>query len=103
MKKIFHIGEILHKLAEEKPKISTALAEERAADAWCKVVSADVQKNTAAVMVKNGTLYVSASSPSWAQQLSLSKASIISEINKLTGQGETIKDIRFRTGTIGGR
>lgn len=63
---------------------------------WEKVVDQRVGRHTEALKIKNGVLYVLASSPTWAQELTFLKTDIIKKFNSEAGQ-EAIKDIRFKS------
>lgn len=95
-----HIKEILEKLIAKKPEISKLVAEANAASLWEKIVDSEGKKQSEAIKVKDRTLYVLVSNSIWAQEFSLNKKGILEKINNLLGQGETIEDIRFRTGRI---
>lgn len=62
---------------------------------WNEIVDERVSKNTEAVKITNQTLYVSTSSPVWAQELSFLKKAIIGRFNEKAGR-EVILDIRFK-------
>jgi len=64
---------------------------------WKEVVDERVGKNAEAIRIRNRTLYVSTSSPAWAQELSFLKKEIIEQFNKKAGS-EVISDIRFKAG-----
>jgi predicted nucleic acid-binding Zn ribbon protein len=64
---------------------------------WKKVVDERVGRNTEAVKISNKVLYVSASSPAWAQELSFLKTDFVAKFNREAGK-EAIRDIRFRSG-----
>ena len=95
-----HIKEILEKFIAKKPEISKLVTEAKAASLWEKIVDSEEQKQSEAIKVKNRTLYVLVSNSIWAQEFSLKKKGILEKINNLLGQGETLEDIRFRTGQI---
>lgn len=69
----------------------------RRLDLWKEVVDERVGKNAQAVKISNRTLYLSVSSPAWAQELSFLKKQIIERFNKKAGS-EVINDIRFKAG-----
>jgi predicted nucleic acid-binding Zn ribbon protein len=66
---------------------------------WEEVVDERVRRNASAIKIRNRTLYVSTSSPAWAQELSYLKKEIIQKFNEKAGK-EAIKDIRFKSGAI---
>ena len=61
---------------------------------WERVVDERVGKHTEAVKIKNQVLYVSTSSPAWAQELNFLKKKIIKKFNAAASE-EVINDIRF--------
>lgn len=62
---------------------------------WPQVVDERVKKNTEAIKIMNRTLYISTSSPVWAQELSFLKREIIKKFNQEAGE-EVISDIKFK-------
>lgn len=65
--------------------------------AWKEIAGDRVGQQTEAVKISNGTLYVLASSPAWAQELTFLKSEFINKFNLIAGS-EIITDIRFRAG-----
>jgi predicted nucleic acid-binding Zn ribbon protein len=61
---------------------------------WERVVDERVRKHTEAVKIKNQVLYVSASSPAWAQELNFLKKRMIDKFNSAAKE-EAITDIKF--------
>lgn len=92
-----------HKLADILGQMETGVAKSVKLCSylalWEEVVDKSISKNAAAVKVSNGTLYVTTSSPTWAQELTFLKQDIIEKFNDKAGR-EVIRDIRFRTGTL---
>ncbi|MBU0672057.1 MAG: DUF721 domain-containing protein [Candidatus Margulisbacteria bacterium] len=64
---------------------------------WEQVVDERIGKQTEAIKIRNQILYVSTSSPAWAQELTFLKGEIISKFNDQAGK-EAIKDIKFKSG-----
>ncbi|MDD4178801.1 MAG: DUF721 domain-containing protein [Candidatus Margulisbacteria bacterium] len=62
---------------------------------WTEINDDTVKQNTEPIKIQNRVLYVAASSPVWAQELSFLKPQIIKKFNERAG-AETINDIRFR-------
>lgn len=62
---------------------------------WPEVAGKKISQHTEPVKIVNRTLYLSASSPSWAQEISFLKREIISRFNAAAGE-EAIQDIRFK-------
>lgn len=61
---------------------------------WSQVAGNKVAQHTHAYRIKKDTLFVTTSSPVWAQELSLIKQELVNKINKRLGE-ERINDIRF--------
>jgi predicted nucleic acid-binding Zn ribbon protein len=61
---------------------------------WDEVVDERVRKNASAVKIRNRTLYISTSSPAWAQELTFLKTEFVAKFNQRAGK-EVIRDIRF--------
>lgn len=99
-KAVVHIKELLKDYVGRTPKINKIFSEAGAAELWLTVIDPKFSDQTEAVTVKNGTLYVSVSNSVLAQELSLKRGELLSKINEILGQGEVLKDIRFRAGTI---
>ena len=95
-----HIKGILDKFIAAEPKISKLITEANAASLWDKAVDSEEQKQSEAIKVKEGTLYVLVSNSVWAQELSLRKKEILAKINNLLNKEGALKDIRFRTGLV---
>lgn len=68
-----------------------------AASAWNAVVGPEIAKRTAVLSVKEGRLYVGVETSTWAHQLTLLKAEILSRLNRKVGE-VALRDIRFRVG-----
>ncbi len=99
---LVQVKEILEGIIEDRPKLLKAVKESGAASLWERVVDAKTLKHSEPVKVKDGVLYVSASNPTWAQELSLKKNEILDKLNKAS-TSEIIKDIKFRAGQVRGR
>jgi len=79
--------------------LAKKIAEKKALLSWAQVCGEDLYKQTKALWIKNGILYVAVKSPAWSQQLSFFKDSIIDRINK--GQKKkVIKDIYFLVNSV---
>jgi predicted nucleic acid-binding Zn ribbon protein len=61
---------------------------------WGTAVDEKIARNSTAKKICHRVLYVSASSPAWAEELSFLKKEIMQKFNSLAGE-EVIKDIRF--------
>lgn len=79
---------------------SWAVKSSRLISLWREIVDERVQKNTEPIKITNRTLYISTSSSTWAQELSLLKKEIIKKFNTRAGE-EAIRDIRFKS-NLGG-
>ena len=66
---------------------------------WPAIVGEKIAENTCLESMKRGTLFVNASSSAWMQELHFLKDMIIEKLEKELGEG-TVKDIRFKTGTV---
>jgi len=75
---------------------SLALKNCRMVSLWEQIVDERVQKNTEPIKIRNRTLYVSASSSTWAQELTFLKKEIMKKFNEKAGE-EIIRDIRFKS------
>ncbi len=64
---------------------------------WEEIVDERVRRNASALKIRNRTLYISTSSPAWAQELSFLKKEIIQKFNEKAGK-EAISDVKFRSG-----
>jgi predicted nucleic acid-binding Zn ribbon protein len=65
--------------------------------AWKEAVGERVSQHTEAIKIRNQVLYVSTSSPAWAQELTFLKEELIKKFNIRTGK-ENIRDIKFSAG-----
>lgn len=61
---------------------------------WKEVVGEKIASHTQPVRIRKGVLFVNASSPVWAQELSLIKKELTGKINKHL-KNDLVKDIRF--------
>jgi predicted nucleic acid-binding Zn ribbon protein len=69
---------------------------------WERVVDERVRKHTEPVKIKNQILYISTSSPAWAQELNFLKKKMIEKFNSAAKE-EVINDIRFSARDAGTR
>ena len=63
---------------------------------WKEIVDERISNNTDAIKISNQTLFVSTSTPVWAQELSYLKKEMIIKFNERAGE-EIIRDIRFKS------
>jgi len=96
---IVQIKEILNEVLKESPGMPRVLEEHKIANAWGKINQANVAENSSPEKLVGGVLHVNAKNSAWAQQISISKAEIISKLNASLGDN-TIRDIRTKTGII---
>lgn len=89
-----HVAEILGGLEND---VASTIRLCNALSLWGKVVDERVGKHSKAVKIINRVLYVSTSSPAWAQELTFLREEIVEKFNAVAGKG-TIRDIRFKSG-----
>jgi len=77
-----------------KPELLRRLKKEKVCLLWEEIVGPKIAEKTKATSFKEGILFVGVASPTWANQLSFLKESLISKINELNGEF-IVKDIRF--------
>lgn len=82
-------------LDQGKTGITAAVNGCRLLGFWPEVVDERIQKNAEAVKIRNKILYVSTSTSTWAQELSMLKREIIEKFNHRAGE-EAISDIKFK-------
>ncbi|MCL5772954.1 MAG: DUF721 domain-containing protein, partial [Firmicutes bacterium] len=86
------LGEILDAITT-RASFSGRLSEKLAILIWPRVADERISAHTQAMFVKNGILWVSPSSSSWATELSFHKRELIKKINQKLKK-PVIKDIR---------
>jgi len=62
---------------------------------WEKIVGAEIYKKTKPQKIARGILYISVTTSTWANELSLMSGQLIEKINSFIGE-EVVKSIRFR-------
>jgi hypothetical protein len=67
---------------------------------WNETVGSVIARNAQPERIRNGTLFVSVSSPTWMQQLQFVKEMIANKLNERIGQ-EIVKSIFFVVGNTG--
>jgi predicted nucleic acid-binding Zn ribbon protein len=92
------IGSIIDALVA-KLGIKKQLLRAQAVTEWPDIVGDRIARETKADHIRNTILFVSCSSPMWAQELGLLKPTIIKKIRERVGPG-IVTDIRFKTGSI---
>jgi len=63
---------------------------------WKEIVGEEIAKRTSPERLVRGILYISVSSSTWANELSLMSVQLIEKINAFAGE-QVVKTIRFRT------
>jgi predicted nucleic acid-binding Zn ribbon protein len=62
---------------------------------WEKIVGTEIYKKTKPQKIARGILYISVTTSTWANELSLMSGQLIEKINSFIGE-EVVKSIRFR-------
>ena len=62
---------------------------------WAEIVGQEISKKTEPDKIFKDTLYISVSSPVWANELAMMSAQLISKINDFIGE-EAIRSLRFK-------
>jgi hypothetical protein len=68
----------------------------RALDHWQNIVGADVATHAQPLELRDKTLFVAVSSPTWAQQLAFQRRTLLNRLKALLGDN-VLNDIRFQT------
>ena len=79
--------------------LKSKIEEARIFKHWEEVVGQRVALHTKPVVIKNRTLFINTSSPTWAHELNYIKKDIIDEINHFLGR-KVIIEIRFQSGEM---
>ncbi len=66
---------------------------------WAEIVGDRIANETRADRIRNTILFVTCSSPMWAQELGLLKPTIMKKIRARVGTG-IVTDIHFKTGQL---
>lgn len=66
---------------------------------WEEIAGQELARQTAAVYINDGVLFVKVKNPVWAHQLTFLKNNLLAKIAARTGN-EAIRDIRFQIGEI---
>lgn len=84
------IGDVIKDLnIESKLNISNAF------NCWKEIVGAEIYKKTKPEKIARGILYISVTTSTWANELSLMSGQLIEKINSFIGE-EVVKSIRFK-------
>ena len=89
-----NIGQIIDDLLK-KENLDVALDEHRASALWPQIVGDGINSYTVKRYVKDGVMTVHLSSASLANELMLSRATLIARINEALGR-EIIREIIFK-------
>lgn len=89
-----NIGEIINELLK-KENLDVALDEHRASALWPEIVGDGINRYTIRRYVKDGVMTVHLSSAALANELMLTRASLIARINEAVGR-EIIHEIIFK-------
>lgn len=92
------VGSVIDGLVE-KWGIGKQLKRAEVLTNWPEIVGARIAKETKPDRVRNTILFVSCSTPMWAQELGLLKPTLMKKITAKVGPG-IVTDIRFKTGSI---
>ena len=84
-------------LTEDRSGFGRAIEICRLLAAWKEAVGEKVGQHTEAVKISNQVLYVSTSSPAWAQELTFLKEELMGKFNARAGK-VSIRDIKFSAG-----
>lgn len=92
------VGEVIESMIT-RLGIKQRLKRAQIVEEWGRIVGGKIAQETRAERVRGSTLFVSTSSPVWAQELEFMKPEILKKIREELGKG-VVTDIRFRTGSI---
>lgn len=92
------VGEVIESVIA-RLGIKRRLKRAQIIEEWAKIVGDKIAKETRAERMRGSVLFVSTSSPVWAQELEFMKREILEKIREELGKG-VVTDIRFRTGSI---
>lgn len=79
--------QILNRIKQRYPELSTRLKESEAVDLWETVVGPQIAKHTRVLKVENGIFYIEVDHPAWKAELHARKTQILEKIK------QTIKDL----------
>jgi len=77
--------------------IEKRITQERAVVDWSEIVGRRIAEHARALRVSDGRLFVEVDSSVWAQELSLMRRQLLTEVNSKVG-GESIEHIHFVLG-----
>ena len=94
MKKIEDIGSIIGSVVD-KMELSKKLKISNIFNHWEDIVGPEIAKKSKPQKLVRKTLYVSVTTSTWANELSLMSEKLIEKINSFTGE-DVVKNIRFK-------
>ncbi len=94
MKKIEDIGSIIGSVVD-KMELSKKLKISNIFNHWEDIVGSEIAKKSKLQKLVRKTLYVSVTTSTWANELSLMSEKLIEKINSFTGE-DVVKTIRFK-------
>jgi predicted nucleic acid-binding Zn ribbon protein len=94
MKKIEDIGSIIGSVVD-KMELSKKLRVSKIFNHWEDIVGSGIAKKSKPQKLVRETLYVSVTTSTWANELSLMSEKLIEKINFFTGE-DVVKTIRFK-------
>lgn len=97
-REVQHISDVLDAMVS-RMGIKTQLKKAEVVTEWPAIIGEQIAEQTKAERIRGTTLFVTASSPVWAQELDFLKPKILKKIRERVGRG-VVTDIRFRTGKI---
>jgi len=96
MKDIEDIGSILDSVVEDMG-INRKLNTSNIFNHWKEIVGNEIAKRSRPDKLVNLTLYISVTSSTWANELSLMSEDLIEKINSFAGDN-VVKKVRFKAG-----
>ena len=94
MKNIEDIGSVISSVVEEMG-INGKLKTSNIFNHWEEIVGKEIAKRSRPQKLTNMTLYISVTSSTWANELSLMSEDLIFRINSFAGE-EAVKKVRFK-------
>ncbi len=94
MKKIEDIGSIIGSVVD-KMELSKKLKRSNIFNHWEDIVGSGIAKKSKPQKLVHKTLYVSVTTSTWANELSLMSEKLIEKINSFIGE-DVVKTIRFK-------
>lgn len=94
MNEIDNIGNIIKDVVK-KMDIKKKLNISNIFNRWEEIVGMEISKKAKPERITRGILYISVTTSTWANELSLMSGQLIQKINSFIGE-EVVKNIRFR-------